>query len=376
VATAAGPRRIEEVRAGELVRSFDFATGQWVVGRVELNHSADYTGQFLSLELEGGQRLEVTADHPIWVVAGEELEGRPELKDGGAWEDSGQALPGRWVFSQDLRVGDRLFTCGGRALAIIGLLREWKTERVYNLAMVGRPYYAVAETGLLVHNSQTGGSRGKGKKKPDDPAQKKFAFPEPTQETPSSAENQPTGDVKGKGGQEPPATPATPTPRLAPGTKPPSRTDLGQHVTHPKGQLPNTGPWRKNPGTNPVTGAGGWTDATGQQQTRIFVSGVGNARRGGFLGPYEGKGAIPGITDLNQHHPEVQMAYFMRQQGITRGELWINDPQGPCGLTTAKKLGCTLANLEKILPAGSTLDIYWRNAEGVIQYLGIVGKGK
>jgi hypothetical protein len=156
VAAPDGFRPIETIGPGEPVWSFDFCAGQWIAARVEINQSAVYEGQFVTLRFDDCTTLEVTEDHPFWVVEGDGLAQRPQLKYRDANEDSGLSLPGRWVHSHALRVGDRLYNRTGGLLTIAGLRCCHDRQEVYNLAVVGLPYYAVGQHGILVHNTETG----------------------------------------------------------------------------------------------------------------------------------------------------------------------------------------------------------------------------
>jgi hypothetical protein len=102
--------------------------------------------------------------------------------------------------------------------------------------------------------------------------------------------------------------------------------------TLPKfGQLPE-GNWKPTSGT-PTTGK------TDRGQT--FVSGHGNTTVP--QSAYSGNGGpkIPGITSVNFHHPEAQMAYFMRMNpNIKEATIWINHPTGPgCNRVSGVKMG-------------------------------------
>ncbi len=156
VPTQVGLRPIEAIGSGDTVWSLDFATGNWVGCRVAVCHSAEYDGQFLTIVMESGTKFEVTADHPIWVSEGDALTERPQLKHRDAYEDSGLALPGRWVHSQYLRVGDHLHS--REASRRIQEIRSREDcLPVYNLSVLGLPYYSVSPIGILVHNSETAG---------------------------------------------------------------------------------------------------------------------------------------------------------------------------------------------------------------------------
>jgi hypothetical protein len=155
VATERGAVPIEEVESGERVWSFDFRAGQWVLCRVALVHSAPYEGEVLTLLFEDGTSLEVTADHPVWVIEGDGLATRPQLHFRDANEDSGLTLPGRWVHSQALRVGDQLCGRDGRQVRIRAIRSRQDNLPVYNLSVLGLPYYAVGSGGILVHNTES-----------------------------------------------------------------------------------------------------------------------------------------------------------------------------------------------------------------------------
>ena len=155
VVTELGVKPIEAVQPGDRVRSFDFRTGEWVVCQVAVRDSAEYEGEVLTLDCDDGSQLEVTADHPIWVMEGDGLSDRPQLKFRDAYEDSGLSLPGRWVHSQRLRVGDQLYAITGRCLTVRGIGSRADRLTVHNLSVLGHPYYAVGPLGILVHNTET-----------------------------------------------------------------------------------------------------------------------------------------------------------------------------------------------------------------------------
>jgi RHS repeat-associated protein len=159
VATERGLVPIEEVESGERVWSFDFRAGRWVLCRVALVHETPFEGEVLTLVFEDGTSLEVTVDHPIWVIEGEGLASRPQLHFRDACEDSGLSLPGRWVHSQALRVGDQLYGQGQRCVRIRAIQSRQDSLPVYNLSVLGLPYYAVGSVGILVHNTESSSPR-------------------------------------------------------------------------------------------------------------------------------------------------------------------------------------------------------------------------
>jgi hypothetical protein len=150
---------------------------------VEVNRSGLYDGEFLSITTDDGTNFDVTADYPIWVIESEALNNRPQLRYRDAFEDSGRKLPGRWVNSQFLRVGD-LLNCYGSRVRIREIRSYDERQMVYNLTILGLPYYAVSPIGILVHNAtETPGTTPNEVPNP------------PSQEAPSasSAPNNPTG---------------------------------------------------------------------------------------------------------------------------------------------------------------------------------------
>ncbi len=155
VACANGLKKIEEVNGGEAVWSYDFTAGEWVLRHVEMTHTGIFSGQFITLQFEDGTILEVTEDHPIWVTEGENLDARAPLKFHDAYEESGLSLPGRWVHSQELQVGDKVYVRSGSQLRVERITIREDRAPVYNLSVSGLPYYAVGPLGILVHNSET-----------------------------------------------------------------------------------------------------------------------------------------------------------------------------------------------------------------------------
>ena len=76
VATEAGLKPIEDVEAGEKVWACDPVTGEWALCEVVEPFARDYTGDIVTLTVEGEQ-IRCTTEHPFWVVEGEGLSARP-----------------------------------------------------------------------------------------------------------------------------------------------------------------------------------------------------------------------------------------------------------------------------------------------------------
>ncbi|HJZ94793.1 MAG TPA: SBBP repeat-containing protein [Gemmataceae bacterium] len=155
VLTPTGYLLIEDCRPGQLVFSFDFESGTWVTRPVAVLHEQRYDGVFLTIALDDGMSLSVTEDHPVWVAEGDALTDRPPLPKTEAFKHSGLSLPGRWVNSQDLRVGDTLVALRGKRVRVTGIAAVADSRPVYDLSVLGCHYYTAGHSGVLVHNSGT-----------------------------------------------------------------------------------------------------------------------------------------------------------------------------------------------------------------------------
>jgi hypothetical protein len=152
VATSGGQKPIGEVQAGELVWAFNFAIGDWVLAKVVQRHDNVYQGDLVTVHV-GASKIEVTAHHPFWVVEGQDLEGRPTPRKLAVGEDTGQALPGRWVDSHELRPADVLLSSDGRCRRVQAVdVRFESTLAVSNLTLDDHHTFAVGAESLLVHN--------------------------------------------------------------------------------------------------------------------------------------------------------------------------------------------------------------------------------
>lgn len=76
VATPDGPRLIEELRAGDAVIAYDHASGRWSPRTVTAVHDNNYEDTLVTVSTDGGA-FRATVHHPVWVLAGRELEERP-----------------------------------------------------------------------------------------------------------------------------------------------------------------------------------------------------------------------------------------------------------------------------------------------------------
>ncbi|EFL19939.1 predicted protein [Streptomyces sp. C] len=125
---------IEHIRAGDLVRATDPATGTTGARVVQATIYTPDDRDFTEIELRGATAEAVTSTdhHPYWV------ENRK-----------------RWVDAADLRTGDALRTPVGTAVQI-GKVSHWKgLQPAYNLTVADlHTYYVLAgRTPVLVHNA-------------------------------------------------------------------------------------------------------------------------------------------------------------------------------------------------------------------------------
>ena len=125
VQTPSGPRRIDEIEVGDLVRAFDFDAGDWVDRPVEATHHNEYNGPLVSITTETGT-IRATVYHPIWVVEGRDLTERPWPRNLPEGESEGKSLAGRWVNSHDLRPGDVLSSHDGSRKVVLKTEQEHK----------------------------------------------------------------------------------------------------------------------------------------------------------------------------------------------------------------------------------------------------------
>ena len=116
-------RSIENVVAGDLVVSYDTASGHSVAGTVTRTFVHANTEPIIVIN----GSLKATANHPFY-------------------------LNGGWVRADQLKVGDVLTTLSGN-LSISRLDTEHSDESVYNLEVDGQHNYFAG--GILVHNKPT-----------------------------------------------------------------------------------------------------------------------------------------------------------------------------------------------------------------------------
>lgn len=158
--TKDGPKKIEDVKEGDLVWAYNHDTEQWELCRVGNTHTNEYDGELVRITIETnvGKSSTVTATsgHPFWVKAAldtTELQQRPlaiELTErDGSYRDRSA---GRYVAAGRLSVGDQLLLRDGRIAAIVEIQIRFQKLRVYNLTVLRLRNYAVGNLGTLCHN--------------------------------------------------------------------------------------------------------------------------------------------------------------------------------------------------------------------------------
>ncbi len=153
VATPTGTRPIGEIRPGDLVLAFDHTSGTWSPRHVEKIHENIYEDSLVTIETES-DTIRATLYHPVWVVAGRDLEDRPVCQELEPNEDEGFSLEGRWVNSHDLRPGDVLINTAGQKQYVMRVAQEFVSGlAIVNLTVEGDHTFAVGDCGVLVHNT-------------------------------------------------------------------------------------------------------------------------------------------------------------------------------------------------------------------------------
>jgi hypothetical protein len=115
-------------------------------------HDNLYSGQWISVTANGAT-LELTANHPIWVLEGAYLAERPAPAHLDVRGDEGKALRGRWLNSQDLREGDVLLSrISARAVVQRVHVSQRMHAPVCNLTVRQYHTFLVGPHELLAHN--------------------------------------------------------------------------------------------------------------------------------------------------------------------------------------------------------------------------------
>ena len=115
-------------------------------------HDNHFTGNVVDIEFSDST-VTATVNHPFWVMSGGSLNERPAPDQLEEHESEGLSLDGRWLQSQDLRVGDVVFCRDGETREVMSMaIREADSLPISNLSIREWPNYAVGVGGVLVHN--------------------------------------------------------------------------------------------------------------------------------------------------------------------------------------------------------------------------------
>jgi hypothetical protein len=150
VPTERGLIEIQDVIAGDRVWSYSMQEKEWQLRPVEAMPVRNYTGDVITIGV-GDVAIEVTGNHPFWVISGEAIFSRPQAQD---LPENERFLntSGRWVEARSLAVGDEMFLFNNKTAKITSLLERSDHLLVYNLHVTDNHTYAVSQLGILVHN--------------------------------------------------------------------------------------------------------------------------------------------------------------------------------------------------------------------------------
>lgn len=161
VATQMGYTTVEAISDRDAVWAYNFTTGAWELRRVVETYENEYVGEKIRIKVQGDW-IESTRHHPVWVIAGTNLENRPRPEHVKRADEDGVGGEGRWVDACDLEVGDVLLlkpdsiafssNTAGRA-SVDAIEVEFVAAKVYNFQVEGLHNYAVGYWQVLVHNN-------------------------------------------------------------------------------------------------------------------------------------------------------------------------------------------------------------------------------
>jgi len=148
-----GSRQISEIQVGENVFAYDFSAGEIVLAEVSKTHSNSYSGIWVTLELSSGDTIEVTGNHPFWVLSGDNLENRePPVHDGVVLTEETETA-GKWQFSQDLKQGDTVLSRSGKPITVTQVqTKDVSEKQVCNLTVETHHNFIVSNSEILTHN--------------------------------------------------------------------------------------------------------------------------------------------------------------------------------------------------------------------------------
>ncbi len=148
IQTADGLKNIEEIRAGDMVMSYDDKTGEF--GYKEVVRTIVTRPDKIVKVTVGDELLECTTVHPFFVVHGSEsgmkTEGSSPMAD---------RANGTWVEACDLEPGMMLLSSGGSLVEITQIETVNRNETTYNFEVADWHTYCVGEQNVVVHNDST-----------------------------------------------------------------------------------------------------------------------------------------------------------------------------------------------------------------------------
>lgn len=161
VHTPMGPRRIDEIRVGDLVYSRDehFEDERVQTRRVQkLFRYEDRAVLDVTVAFEDGEdTFRATPEHPFAVVETGARTHSPDADVRDGWADNGIALiqeveTHSWMPAGELRAGDRVIDIIGRTGMVVAIEPVGLTSTVHNFAVEDHHTYFVGATGTWVHN--------------------------------------------------------------------------------------------------------------------------------------------------------------------------------------------------------------------------------
>ncbi len=133
IATSTGLRRIEDIKIGDLVLSYDLNTNSIVSEPVTalIRNAPQPTYEVATKSASGTTDfISVTAEHP-WLMAPSH----------------------QWQGTKELHSGDLIQTAQGEKLSVISVKATGKIEQIFNFAVADTHTYLVGKDHAVVHNS-------------------------------------------------------------------------------------------------------------------------------------------------------------------------------------------------------------------------------
>jgi hypothetical protein len=144
---------IENIRHGDKVWSYNLKTQHWETRLVLETFRRNYVGDVVAVQFEE-ETINATGGHPFWVIEGSDLETRP-LCDCLPCTEQNLSPNGRWVYARDLQIGDKIQSRANDLQKVLGLTIEITETLVYNFLVDDLHNYAVGNSDLLVHNTNS-----------------------------------------------------------------------------------------------------------------------------------------------------------------------------------------------------------------------------